>query len=261
MLRRKDAFGARERVPRSRRLDEDRRVGVGERSNRGRVFGVLLLPKKLWRTGPRASQLNFQVRWGWIFLFSPLYKAKIREEHAYYGFQGPLHLFDQCRLGLFLAHCAKGSSRSNFSWIQLPRWPRWEIASYLYGACSVLPPEFWNTFFGFILYHPIQLSRLLGMSSESSTMLLVACVAGQLAGGFRRSWQFAKRAARGGCGSSMARGPIRDVHSEDFRDWEVGQFADALVLRSLRAVPGVWRLLVWEQADDINSECFSLLGS
>ena len=43
--------------------------------------------------------------------------------------------------------------------------------------------------------------------------------------------------------------------------WEVEQFADALVLRSLRAVPGVWRLLVWEQADHINAECFSLLGS
>ena len=63
MLRRKDAFSARERMPRSGRLDEDRRVGVGERGNR-RVFGV-----KLWRTGPMASQFNFQVRWGWTSLF------------------------------------------------------------------------------------------------------------------------------------------------------------------------------------------------
>ena len=44
-------------------------------------------------------------------------------------------------------------------------------------------------------------------------------------------------------------------------DWEVEQFADALALRSLRAAPGVWRLTVWGQADDINSECFSHLGS
>ena len=51
---------------------------------------------------------------------------------------------------------------------------------------------------------------------------------------------------------------LRDVQSEDFRDWEVEQFADALALRSLRAAPGVWRLPVWEQAADINSECFSL---
>ena len=50
-----------------------------------------------------------------------------------------------------------------------------------------------------------------------------------------------------------------DVLSEKFRDWDVGQFADALVLRSLRAVPGVWRMPVWEQAEDINSECFSFL--
>ena len=54
---------------------------------------------------------------------------------------------------------------------------------------------------------------------------------------------------------------LREVRSEDFLDWEVEQFADALALRSLRAAPGVWRLLVWEQADEINPDCFSLLGS
>ena len=82
------------------------------------------------------------------------------------------------------------------------------------------------------------------MSSENSTMLLVACVVGQLAGGFRRSWQFAKREARGRLRFFNGKRALRDVHSEDFRDWEVEQFADALVLRSLRATPGVWRLLV-----------------
>ena len=51
---------------------------------------------------------------------------------------------------------------------------------------------------------------------------------------------------------------LRDVRSEDFRDWEVEQFADALALRSLRAAPGVWRPPVWGQADEINSECLSL---
>ena len=81
---------------------------------------------------------------------------------------------------------------------------------------SALPPEFLIIFFVFIPYLPkelqffraLRLSRILEMSSESSTMLLVACVVGQRAGGFRRSWQFAKRAARGGCASSMARGPF-----------------------------------------------------
>ena len=71
---------------------------------------------------------------------------------------------------------------------------------------SVLHPEFWIIFFVFIPKHPkkfqffrfLQLSRIFGMSTESSTMLLVACVVGQRAGGIRRSWQFAKRAARGG---------------------------------------------------------------
>ena len=46
---------------------------------------------------------------------------------------------------------------------------------------------------------------------------------------------------------------LRDMCSEDFREWDVDKFADALVLRSLRTVPGVWRLPVLEQADDINA--------
>ena len=209
--------------------------------------------------------------------FSPLYTAQVREQHAYYGFEGLLYLLASCRLGLFLAYCAKGSNRSNFHQggpggklhhicveraNMLP-----SFSSFL--PDSVLPPEFWIIFFVLILYHPkefqffrcLQLSRILGMSSESSTMSLVACVAGQRAGGFGRSWQFAKRAARGGCSSSLAGGQFEMFTPDDFLDWEVEQFADALVLRSLRAVLGVWRLPAWGQADDVNAECFSLLGS
>ena len=60
---------------------------------------------------------------------------------------------------------------------------------------SVPHPRFWNIFFGSILYHPkefkffrcLQLSRILGMSSDSSTMLLVACFVGRLEGGFASS--------------------------------------------------------------------------
>ena len=54
----------------------------------------------------------------------------------------------------------------------------------------------------FIPYHPKEFSGAFSreeywkMSRESSTMLLVACV------------EFAKREARGGCGSSIARGPF-----------------------------------------------------
>ena len=43
------------------------------------------------------------------------------------------------------------------------------------------------------------------MSSENSTRL-VACGAGLLVDGCKRIWMCARRAARGGCGSSMARG-------------------------------------------------------
>ena len=168
----------------------------------------------------QASSVSRCARAGHSF-FSSVHSTDT-ERAWYYGFQGPLYLFDPCRPGLFLAYCAKGSNRSNFSWIRLPRWPWCEIASYLYNPCkhvsfppdSVLPPEFLIVFFVFIPYHQkefqffrcLRLSRMLGMSSESFTMLLVACVVSQRAGGFRRSWQFAKLAARGGCGSSMARG-------------------------------------------------------
>ena len=57
---------------------------------------------------------------------------------------------------------------------------------------SILHPGFWNI---------SQSSRVLGMSSENSTRLLVACGAGLLV-----IWMCARRAARGGCGYSMARG-------------------------------------------------------
>ena len=53
----------------------------------------------------------------------------------------------------------------------------------------------------------------------------------------------------------MGKRAFRDVHPKEFVDREVEQLADALLLRGLRAVPGVWQLPVWEQADDINSEC------
>ena len=138
----------------------------------------------------QGKPLQFPGALGLDIPFSLLYTAQTREEHAYYDFQGPLYLFDPCRLGLFLAYCAKGSNRSNFPWIRLPRWPRWEIASYLYGACRHVS-EF--------LKRP---SRQCSASRVLDYLLRLR------AGGFRRSWQFAKRAARGGCGSSMARGPF-----------------------------------------------------
>ena len=134
--------------------------------------------------------------------FSFLYTAQTREEHAYCGSQGPICLFDPCRLGLFLAYSAKGSNKSNFPWIRLPGWPRWQTASYLCGA------RVWNISCGFILYHRkefqyfrcLQSSRVLGMSSENSVRLSAACGAGLLVE------MCARRAATGGCGSSLARG-------------------------------------------------------
>ena len=79
---------------------------------------------------------------------------------------------------------------------------------------SVLLPRFWNISCGFFLHHRkefqlfrcLQSSRILGMSSEKSTRLFVACGAGLLVDGRKHSWMCARRAARGVCVSSTARG-------------------------------------------------------
>ena len=126
---------------------------------------------------------------------------------------------------------------------------------------SVLDP-------GFFPYHRkefqffrcLQSSRILGMSSENSTRLLAACAVGRLVDECEDSWWCARRVTRGGCGSSMARGSSETCSPRSSGNRDVDQFSAALELRSLRAVPGVWRLPVWEQAEDINSECFSCLG-
>ena len=90
------------------------------------------------KAGCRAKPIHFPGALGLDIPFSPLYTAQIGEEHECGGSQGPLYLFDPCRLGLFLACCAKASNRSNFLWIRLSRWPRWEIPSHLYRACKLV---------------------------------------------------------------------------------------------------------------------------
>ena len=125
MRRRSVDCAATGRRPRSGFLFDGRPAEDGERGDHGKVFGVAWLSKKLFQTSSRASQFSFQVRWDWTFLF-PLFAQLRYEKHMRVGgSQGPISLFDPCRLGLFLAYCAKGSNRSNFPWIQMPRWLRW----------------------------------------------------------------------------------------------------------------------------------------
>ena len=92
----------------------------------------------------------------------------------------------------------------------------------------------------------------------------------EVIGGMRcgpaRRWVQAQLAVRKAVGKRWLRvfngkRELRDVHAEEVKDWEVDQFADALVLRSSRAVPRVWRLREWRQTDEINNDCFSFLGS
>ena len=100
--------------------------------------------------------------------------------------------------------------------------------SQVFPPDSVPHPGFWIIFFGSILYPPkrvssffkcLQLSRILGMSCESSSVLLGGMRCGLARGWVHAQLEFAMRAARGGCGSSMTKRALRDVHSDEFGDW------------------------------------------
>ena len=163
----------------------------------------------------------------------------------------------------------------------MPRWLRWEIASFLYGACKQLS-EF--------LKRPSrqcstsrvleQLLRFHSLPPKRFPVFQVPPVIKNIGhvkrnfheviGGMRcgpaRRWVQAHLEARKSSGKRWLRffngkRILRDTLSDEFREWDVDKFADALVRRSSRGVPGVWRMPVWEQAEDINSECFSCLGS
>ena len=223
---------------------------------------------------PRVKPVQFPGALGLDIHFSPPHATQIRE-HAYCGSQGALYLFDPCWLRLFLAYCAKGSNRSNFPWILLPMAEvrnciisLWSVLNFSsFPPDSVPRPRFWNIFFGFILWHQKEFqffrcpqpSRILGKVKRRCHEV----IGGMRCGAARRSVQAQLEVRKAGAKRWLqffnGKRALRDVHSEEFLHWEVEHFADALALRSLRAVPGVWRLSVWEQADNINMECFSLL--
>ena len=112
------ADNAKVRAPRQRPSSWRRRKGRPWES----IWGCSAVKEALSNQF-RSKPVRFPGAQGLDTPFSSLYTAQIREEHAYCESQGPLYLFDPCRLGLFLAYCAKGSNRSNFPWIRLPRWP------------------------------------------------------------------------------------------------------------------------------------------
>ena len=88
--------------------------------------------------------------------------------------------------------------------------------------------------------------------SERCTRSLADCALGQRVVGCRSSWKFSRRRGKGGCSTSTVGGCLGTFAR---RTSCIGRW------RSLRAVPRVWGLLVWEQAGNINSECVSRLGS
>ena len=185
------------------------------------IFGVVLLSKNLFQTSPGASRFSFQVRWGWTFFFPLFTLLRYEKNMRIVGLKD----FSICLIlagwGCSWRVARKTRTSQTFrAWIRLPRWPRWEtmglanrFPNFLsFPPDSVLHPGFWIISCGFILYHQkefqcfrcLQSSRVFGMSSENSTRLLVACGAGRSS---RVQTHFnARRATRGGCGSSIAKG-------------------------------------------------------
>ena len=241
--------GARERTRRSVRLGEGRRVGGGEEGDRGRGFGVVRSPNKLSQIVRGSNQFNFQVRWSWTFLF--LFSTQLKYEKN-------MRIVLLKVLFICLIPVGWGCSWRIARKVQTVRTFRGTgcpggLGGRVHHICmkaANMSPIFSNSSPDSVLskefqfFRCLQSSRILGMSSESSTMLLVACCVGRLAGGFKRSWQFAKRAARGGCGSSMARGPFETFTPRISR---TGRSS---------TLPMHWCCAVWERADDINAEWF-----
>ena len=229
----------------------------------------------------RGKPTKFPGALGLDILFLSLHCSDWRRTCVSWVSRAYFFLFDPCRLGLFLAYCAKGSNKSNFPWIRLPRWPRWEIASYLYGACKhvseflKLPSRQCSA--SRVLEYLLRFSSLPAkrvpvfrvppiIKNIGHFKQKLHGVSGGMRCGPARRWVQAHLEVRKTSGKRWLRffngkSILRDMLSEEFREWDVDKFAEALVLRSLRAVPGVWRLPVWEQTEDINSECFSCLGS
>ena len=120
---------AKVRAPRRRPSSWRRR----KKADRGRVFGVVLLSKKILQTKIWGKPVKFPCALGLDIPFFPSFCCPNSSPTCIFG--GPK---DQsvCLIlagwGCSVAYCAKGSNRSNFPWIWLPKWPRWEIASYLY---------------------------------------------------------------------------------------------------------------------------------
>ena len=275
------ACAAKGTMPRSGPLVDGRRAGDGERGDRERVFGVVLLSKKFFQTSPGASQFGFQVHWGLTFLFPLFTQLRYEKNMRVVGLTGHSICLipvgwgyswrivrkvrtDQtsrgsgCRGGL-------GGKLHHICMVRANRFPSFSS----FPPDSIPPPEFWIIFFVFIPYHP-KLFQFFQVPPVVRSIGLVKRKFHKVIGGMRcgpaRRWvqenlEVRKTSCKRWLRFFNGKRILRDTLSEKFKEWNVDMFPEALVLRSLRPVPGYWRLPVWEQAEDINSECFSCLRS
>ena len=134
----------------------------------------------------------------------------------------------------------------------MPRWLRWETASYLYGACKQvseclkLPSRQCSAsrvLECLLRFHSLPPNKVPVFKNIGRVNRKFHDVIGGMRCGAARRWVQAHLDVRKTSDKRWLRffngkRVLRDVLSEEFKDGDFDKFAEALVLRSLRAVPG-----------------------
>ena len=210
-------------------------VASAKEATMGEYLGLFCYQRRFGEPVPgQASSISRCAGVGHSF-FSSLHSSDTGRACVLW-FSRSLYLFDPCRLGFFLAYCVKGSNRSNFPWIRPAAKvaevenciiSTWSAQTFFFGIkhpsrqCSA--SRVWDYLLHFhSLPHRVPVFQVPSVVKNIGNVKrkFHDVIGGMRCGGSKRWLRFfsGKRA-------------VRDVHSEEPGDWEVEQFADALVLR------------------------------
>ena len=124
MRRRNVGCAAKRTMSRSGLLVDGRRAGDGERGDMGKYLGLFCCQRNSFKPVPgQAGSVSRCAGSGHSFFLSS-HCSRVSRTYLFVR---------SLQLALFLRIARKAP---NFPWIRLPRCPRWETASSLYGACK-----------------------------------------------------------------------------------------------------------------------------
>ena len=207
------------------------------------IVGLLRYPRNLWRTGPgvKFSSVSRSAGAGHSF-FSSQHSTDTGKACVLMVFKVLFVWLDPCRLGLFLAYCAKCSKRANmfpsFSSFPSRQCSASRVLDYLLRFHSLLPkgvPVF-------------QVSSV--VENIGNVQRKFHDVIGRMRCGPARRWVQTQLAVRKAGSKRWLRffNGKRAFGTFDPRIPGTGRMSNLPMrcrLRSLRAAPGVWRLPVW----------------